>query len=84
MAGMEWQLTLGADARILPGLMPERDDAGSRSLTLVAEVAMTNDVTMGKPIVGFLGGAGMLRRAVVTAGSQRCSRSSCRPFLMEV
>lgn len=45
---------------------------------------MTNDVTMGKPIVGFLAGAGMLRRAVVTAGSQRCSRSSSRPFLMEV
>jgi len=56
-AELEWQLTLGADALLLPGLMPKKDDdAGSRSLTLAAEVAMTNDVTIGKPIVGFFGG----------------------------
>jgi len=55
-ADLEWQLTLGADALLLPGLMPEKDDdAGSRSLILAAEVAITSDATRGKPIVGFLG-----------------------------
>lgn len=55
-ADLEWQVRLGADALLLPGLMPEKDgDAGIRSLTLAAEVALTSEVAFGKPIVGFLG-----------------------------
>lgn len=56
-ADLEWQLALGADALLLPGLMPEKDDdSGIRGLTLASEVAMTSKLTEGKPIVGFLGG----------------------------
>ena len=56
-ADLEWQLALGADALLLPGLMPEKDDdAGVRGLTLATEVAMTSKLTEAKPIVGFLGG----------------------------
>lgn len=56
-ADLEWQLALGADALLLPGLMPEKDDdAGVRGLTLATEVAMTSNLTKGRPIVGFLGG----------------------------
>lgn len=56
-ADLEWQLALGADALMLPGLMPQKDDdAGVRGLTLAAEVAMTSGLTEGRPIVGFLGG----------------------------
>jgi hypothetical protein len=55
-ADLGWQLMLGADALLLPGSMPKKDDdAGSRTLTLAAEVAMTSELTKGKPIVGFLG-----------------------------
>lgn len=56
-ADLKWQLALGADALLLPGLMPQRDeDAGVRGLTLATEVAMTSNLINGRPIVGFLGG----------------------------
>ena len=56
-ADLGWQLTLGADALLLPGLMPDKDDdSGVRALTLAAEVALTSELSEGKPIVGFLGG----------------------------
>ena len=56
-ADLQWQLTLGADALVLPGLMPQKDDdGGSRWLTLATEVAMTSNLTQGRPLVGFLGG----------------------------
>lgn len=56
-ADLEWQRTLGADALLLPGLMPKRDDdSGVEALTVAVEVAMTSPATKGRPIVGFLGG----------------------------
>ena len=56
-ADLRWQLALGADALLLPGLMPDKDDdAGVRGLTLATEVAMTSSLTEGRPIIGFLGG----------------------------
>jgi hypothetical protein len=55
-ADLDWQLALGADALLLPGLMPEKDDdSGVRGLTLATEVAMTCSQTKGKPIIGYLG-----------------------------
>ncbi len=55
-ADLEWQLALGADVLLLPGLMPEKgDDSGNRALAMAIEVAMTSEVTRGRPLVGFLG-----------------------------
>ena len=55
-ADIAWQISLGADALLLPGLMPLKDDdAGIRSLGLAAEVALRSDAAAGVPTVGFLG-----------------------------
>jgi hypothetical protein len=55
-ADIEWQLKLGADALLMPGLMPEKDDDRSiRSLDLAVEVAMTSESAAQRPLIGFLG-----------------------------
>lgn len=55
-ADLAWQRKLGADALLLPGLMPEKDDdSGVRALNLATEVAMTSNFSVGMPIVGYLG-----------------------------
>lgn len=55
-ADIAWQLMLGADAVFLPGMMPKKDsDAGTRGLSVAADVALTSDIAPGIPIVGFLG-----------------------------
>jgi hypothetical protein len=53
---IEWQLKLGADALLMPGLMPENDDDRAiRSLGLAVEVAMTSESSAQRPLIGFLG-----------------------------
>jgi hypothetical protein len=55
-ADLAWQRKLGADALLLPGLMPEMDDdSGVRALNVATEVAMTSNFSVGMPIVGYLG-----------------------------
>lgn len=55
-ADIEWQIRLGADALLLPSLMPERgDDSAIRSLSRAVEVAMTNETVAARPLIGFLG-----------------------------
>ena len=55
-ADVEWQLKLGADALLMPGLMPEKDDDRAiRSLSLAVEVAMTSESAAQRPLIGYLG-----------------------------
>lgn len=55
-ADLAWQRKLGADALLLPGLMPEKDDDSAiRALNIATEVAMTSNFSVGMPIVGYLG-----------------------------
>jgi hypothetical protein len=43
-ADLGWQRKLGADALLLPGLLPAKaDDSGVRALNVATEVAMTSN-----------------------------------------